>query len=271
MTESRLVTLTGPGGVGKTRIAYELAERSRRAFRDGSWVVELASVEDESGLASIVVSSLAVADQSNRAPIRKLVDHLRERQLLIVLDNCEHLLAPVANLVDAMLAESPGLRILATSREPLGIARRAHLHRSASDDSAQGRRADAGAGRPIRGGALAGRPRPRDQSRFRCDTGELRCRGAAVQPARWHPAGHRTRRHPAARPVAHPDRGSVGQAIFAVDRRKPDGHAPPADPARAHRLELRTLRRVRKAALGKAFSVHRQLRPGCRGTGVRLR
>ena len=121
MTESRLVTLTGPGGVGKTRIAYELAERSRRAFRDGSWVVELASVEDESGLASIVVSSLAVADQSNRAPIRKLVDHLRERQLLIVLDNCEHLLAPVANLVDAMLAESPGLRILATSREPLGI------------------------------------------------------------------------------------------------------------------------------------------------------
>jgi predicted ATPase len=122
MTESRLVTLTGPGGVGKTRIAYELAERSRRAFRDGSWVVELASVEDESGLASIVVSSLAVADQSNRAPIRKLVDYLRERQLLIVLDNCEHLLAPVANLVDAMLAESPGLRILATSREPLGIA-----------------------------------------------------------------------------------------------------------------------------------------------------
>jgi predicted ATPase/DNA-binding CsgD family transcriptional regulator len=122
MTESRLVTLTGPGGVGKTRIAYELAERLRRAFRDGSWVVELASVEDESGLASIVVSSLAVADQSNRAPIRKLVEHLRERQLLIVLDNCEHLLAPVADLVDAMLAESPGLRILATSREPLGVA-----------------------------------------------------------------------------------------------------------------------------------------------------
>lgn len=107
MTESRLVTLTGPGGVGKTRIAYEVAERSRRAFRDGSWVAELASVDDESSLAPIVVSSLAVADQSNRAPIRKLVDHLRERQLLIVvLDNCEHLLTPVARLVDMMLAES---------------------------------------------------------------------------------------------------------------------------------------------------------------------
>lgn len=122
MTESRLVTLTGPGGVGKTRIAYELAERSRRAFRDGSWVVELATVDDESGLASIVISSLAVADQSNRAPASKLVHHVRERQMLIVLDNCEHLLAPVAKLVDTMLAESPGLRILATSREPLGIA-----------------------------------------------------------------------------------------------------------------------------------------------------
>ena len=171
MTESRLVTLTGPGGVGKTRIAYELAERSRRAFRDGSWVVELASVEDESGLASIVVSSLAVADQSNRAPIRKLVEHLRERQLLIVLDNCEHLLAPVAQ---SGRRDARRIAGAADSGHQPGAARhrrRAHLHRSASDDSAQGRRADAGAGRPVRGGALAGRSRPRDQSRFRCDTG----------------------------------------------------------------------------------------------------
>ena len=238
MTESRLVTLTGPGGVGKTRIAYELAERSRRAFRDGSWVVELASVEDESGLASIVVSSLAVADQSNRAPIRKLVDHLRERQLLIVLDNCEHLLAPVANLVDAMLAESPGLRILATSREPLGIAGEhictvPPLTTPPVDHPLTPERVDQYEAVRL----LVDRARA-ITSRFRCDTAELRCRGAAVQPARWHPAGHRTRRHPAARPVAHPDRGTVGQAIFAVDRRKPDGHAPPADPARADRLEL---------------------------------
>ncbi|WP_233531954.1 LuxR C-terminal-related transcriptional regulator [Antrihabitans sp. YC2-6] len=122
MGESRLVTLTGPGGVGKTRLAYELAERARRAFRDGTWIVELASVEDESSLTSAVVSTLAVPDQSNRAPIRKLTDYLRERQLLIVLDNCEHMLAPVAALVDELLAHAPGLRILATSREPLGIA-----------------------------------------------------------------------------------------------------------------------------------------------------
>ena len=122
MGESRLVTLTGPGGVGKTRLAYELADRSRRAFRDGTWIVELASVEDESSLASAVVSTLAVPDQSNRAPNRKLADFLRERQSLIVLDNCEHLLAPASALVDELLAEAPGLRILATSREPLGIA-----------------------------------------------------------------------------------------------------------------------------------------------------
>lgn len=122
MTESRLVTLTGPGGVGKTRMAIELAERSRRAFRDGVWITELASVDDGASLASTVVSALSVTDQSNRPTLEKLVDHLRDRQLLIVLDNCEHLLQAAATLVAELLDESPGLRVLATSREPLGIA-----------------------------------------------------------------------------------------------------------------------------------------------------
>ena len=122
MSESRLVTLTGPGGVGKTRLAYELAERSRKAFRDGAWIVELASVTDESGVAPAVVSALAIPDQSNRAGVRKLVEHLERRRTLVVFDNCEHVLSAVAPLVDELLAESPGLRVLATSREPLGIA-----------------------------------------------------------------------------------------------------------------------------------------------------
>src|SRR5574340_444994 len=122
MTESRLVTLTGPGGVGKTRMALELAERSRKAFRDGVWIIELASLEDGSGMASIVASALAVTDQSNRPTVEKLIHHLRERQLLLVLDNCEHLLQASAALVAQLLGEAPGLRVLATSREPLAIA-----------------------------------------------------------------------------------------------------------------------------------------------------
>ncbi|WP_165497105.1 protein kinase [Rhodococcus sp. ABRD24] len=122
LAESRLVTLTGPGGVGKTRIAYELAERSRKTFRDGVRIVELASVEDASRVADAVVSALAVPDQSNREAIGKLIDYLHDRQMLIVLDNCEHLLRAAATMVAELLVEARGVRILATSREPLSIA-----------------------------------------------------------------------------------------------------------------------------------------------------
>lgn len=122
MTESRLVTLAGPGGVGKTRLAVELADRSRKAFRDGVWVAELASLEDESGLASTIASALAVPDQSNRSATDQLVNYLRPRQALLVVDNCEHLLDGAAKLVAELLDKAPGLRILATSREPLGIS-----------------------------------------------------------------------------------------------------------------------------------------------------
>ena len=121
MAESRLVTLTGPGSVGKTRLALELGERVRKAFRDGVWVVELATVEDGGALAPSVATTLAVTDQSARSARDKLVDHLRDRQLLLVLDNCEHLLAPVARLVADLLGAAPGVRVLATSREPLAL------------------------------------------------------------------------------------------------------------------------------------------------------
>lgn len=122
MTESRLVTLTGPGGVGKTRLALELADRSRKAFRDGVWDVALASLEDEASLASVMLAALSVPDQSTRPAVEKLVDFLREREVLVVLDNCEHVLQAAAELTARILQEAQGVRIIATSREPLGIA-----------------------------------------------------------------------------------------------------------------------------------------------------
>lgn len=121
LTETRLVTLVGPGGVGKTRIALEIAERSRRGLRDGVWIVELASLRDAQRLSQVIVSALDLPDQSNRDPLDKLVSFLLERQLMIVLDNCEHLLQDCARVVETLLSAAPGLRILATSREPLGI------------------------------------------------------------------------------------------------------------------------------------------------------
>lgn len=121
MSESRLVTLVGVGGVGKTRLAVRVAEDSRKAFHDGVWLVDLAPLSDGSRLAQVVLSALAARDQSARGTAEKLIDHLRDRQLLIVLDNCEHLVQECALLAASILRAARGVRILATSREPLGI------------------------------------------------------------------------------------------------------------------------------------------------------
>ena len=121
MSESRLVTLLGSGGVGKTRLALRVAEDARKAFGDGVWMVELASLVDAERLTQTVLSALEVPDQSARGVEDKLGDHLRERQMLLLVDNCEHLLPACAVLVDRLLRAAPGLHVLATSREPLGI------------------------------------------------------------------------------------------------------------------------------------------------------
>jgi predicted ATPase len=130
MTESRLVTLTGPGGVGKTRLAFELADRSRKAFRDGVWEIELASLEDESIVASTVLSALPAPD---RPALEKLVDYLRDRQLLIVLDNCENLLPAVSAFRTAPSCP----RVADSCHEPgaAGNRRRTYLPDSAASHS----------------------------------------------------------------------------------------------------------------------------------------
>ncbi|MEU9867592.1 BTAD domain-containing putative transcriptional regulator [Actinomadura sp. NPDC048021] len=112
----RLVTLTGPGGVGKTRLAVEIASRSIADHPDGVWMVELTGPDDVAGQ---VARTLGLREESGGAP---LAEALRGRRALLVLDNCEHVLEPVAELAGRLLADAPGLRVLATSREPLGIA-----------------------------------------------------------------------------------------------------------------------------------------------------
>jgi predicted ATPase/DNA-binding CsgD family transcriptional regulator len=119
LATSRLVTLTGVGGVGKTRLALHVAADLRRAFPDGVWVVELANVREPSDVASAVTVTLDLWDQSVREPELVLADYLADKSALLVLDNCEHLLDACCELANALLAAAPKLRILATSREPL--------------------------------------------------------------------------------------------------------------------------------------------------------
>jgi predicted ATPase len=122
LSQSRQVTLTGFGGVGKTRLAARVAAEVRRAFPDGVRYVSLAELGEPALLEDVVATQLGLRDHSRQTRRRDLVDYLRPRAILIVLDNCEHLLEACADLTSALLRVCPRLRILATSRQPLGIA-----------------------------------------------------------------------------------------------------------------------------------------------------
>lgn len=121
LSQSRLLTLTGPGGGGKTRLALRVAEDMRRRYRDGVWLVELASLADEALVPQAVAAVLGVREQVGQSLSESLVAHLLARESLLLLDNCEHLLDACAHLSAKLLAACPGLRLLATSREPLGV------------------------------------------------------------------------------------------------------------------------------------------------------
>lgn len=121
LSESRLVTLTGIGGVGKTRLAIRVAEEVRRAFDDGVWLVEFGKVREPELVAGAVAHALKLTGQTAQPPLELIIEHIASRHLLLVLDNCEHLVDAIAALTESLLRAAPRLHILATSREPIGI------------------------------------------------------------------------------------------------------------------------------------------------------
>jgi len=122
LDEARLLTLTGAGGSGKTRLALRVAEELVGAYRDGVWLVELAPLSEGELVPQVVAGALKVREQQERPMIETLIQALREKEILLVLDNCEHLVDAAASLVDTLLGTCPGLKVLATSREALGVA-----------------------------------------------------------------------------------------------------------------------------------------------------
>ncbi|WP_306454282.1 protein kinase [Rhodococcus sp. ACS1] len=121
LTESRLVTLIGTGGVGKTRLATKVAAESHRASADGVWLIELSNLTDGDFLVDTVAFTLGIQEQPDQHRLHGLIEHLRSRQCMLVLDNCEHLIEATAAVAETLLKSCPELRILATSREPLGL------------------------------------------------------------------------------------------------------------------------------------------------------
>jgi predicted ATPase/DNA-binding NarL/FixJ family response regulator len=122
LSESRVVTLTGPGGVGKTRLALRVAANVRRTFRDKVWCVGLEELRDPTLLADTVLEQLGMTAPSTGDTVEAIIEQLKNREMLLVLDNCEHLLDDCALLVDAVVRWCPGVRVLATSIQSLGVA-----------------------------------------------------------------------------------------------------------------------------------------------------
>jgi predicted ATPase/DNA-binding SARP family transcriptional activator len=121
LRNSRLLTLTGAGGCGKTRLALELAGQLLSDFADGVWPVELAALGEPELIGPAIAQALGTRLASDRAPEVALAGHIGDRRQLLLLDNCEHLVEPVAHLVEALLRHCPHLTVLATSREPLRV------------------------------------------------------------------------------------------------------------------------------------------------------
>lgn len=120
-SRSRLVSLTGPGGTGKTRLALQVAAELTDGFKDGVWLMEFAAVTDAAAVPRVVAAVLNVREQPREALAITLAEALGRRRILLLFDNCEHVVATAAELADALLRSCPNLSVLATSREPLGV------------------------------------------------------------------------------------------------------------------------------------------------------
>src|SRR5215471_11258648 len=148
LDQYRLVTVTGPGGAGKTRLAGQVAGRVAGRFADGAWLAELAPVRDPVLVPAVVMTALGVREQPGLPAAGVLARVLARQQLLLVLDNCEHVIGAAAGLCAGLLAACDDVRVLATSREPLAVAGEARyrlgpLTLPAPDDTADGQRSEA--------------------------------------------------------------------------------------------------------------------------------
>ena len=206
--KNRLLTLLGVGGIGKTRLSLQVAADLMDDYPDGVWFVELAPVADARLVPQAVASVLGVKEEAGRPVLEALLKFVSDRQLLVLLDNCEHLLNSCAELAKRLLQTGSRLSILATSREHLHVAGEASypVPTLAVPDPRQSITLAAltqYAAQPVHGPGGGGAANLSTHSPQRgCDIRRL-------SPIGWHPTGHRTRRGARARPFSREDRRAL--------------------------------------------------------------
>ena len=196
LTTTRLLTLTGSGGAGKTKLALRAAAEMSRGFPDGAWLVLLDSVRDPLLVTQAVFGALGVHDLSSGLSLSSLTDYLAGKRLLLVLDNCEHLLDACAVLASTLLAACPDLHVLATSRQALGVAGEVRMVVPPMSLPARGGGHVGPAAARLRRGVAAERAGRRGRARLHRRRGQRRAGPGPVPEAGRHPAGAGTGRGP---------------------------------------------------------------------------
>ena len=258
LSRERLVTIVGPGGIGKTTVALAVAERVIADYEHGVWLVDLAPIGDARLVPSAVATVLGLEIRSDN-PLPGLVAGLRDKRMLLLLDNCEHVIDAAACLAAAVLGGAPGVKILATSREPLGRRRRAPLSPRTAEQPAIVAGTDRRRSGDLSCRAIVRRACNGDRRRLHAHRHEHSAGRRDLPEARRLAACDRVRR--AARRGAwgrRPGRAPRRQ-LAAVGRAAPHGAAATSDDAGRPRLELRFAERGRAAVLPGIRHLQRRL------------
>jgi class 3 adenylate cyclase len=240
---THLLTLTGSGGCGKTRLALQAAAEVVEDYRDGVWLVELATLSDPALVPQRLAAALHLTPSPQQDPLDSVRVYLRDKSLLLVVDNCEHVVENAAAVVDALLGASPGLRIIATSRMPLRVAGEQSLRVPSLSLPPRGPRGDGGLPVAVRRGAVVHRSRLGGPTDLPGHQRERPGPGAALLPPGRHSSRRGVGGGPIERPVGGPDRRPPGRPLPLADQRQPRGPPPAANTKGTGGLELRPAQR----------------------------
>ena len=271
LTTTRLLTLTGSGGVGKTRLAVSAAAEVARGFPDGVWFAPLAPVQDPLLVPQAIFVALGAQDRSSDWSLVTLTDFLAGKRLLLVIDNCEHLLDACAVLASTLLKACPDLHLLATSRQALGVVGEVRMPVPPmslpvdGDEPSAESLANSEAVRLLSERAAAVVPG------FAIDDENAEAGPPALSAPGRDPPGARVGRRPLGRVEPRPAQRGLGRFAVRPRERESRGRSSPADARGHHRMELRPARRGRAVALGSTVGVRRRVRCGGRRRGLRRR